>query len=124
MGVAHTLVLIFVKQLVGLYSSLSPETAQLATTLVQIHAVAAIILWPAAFTLPNALRAANDVKFTMIVSIASMILWRVSFSYILCVNMQLGAIGVWIAMIIDWVCRTAFFVGRILSGKWKTKYTD
>ena len=124
MGVAHTLVLIFVKQLVGLYSSLSPETAQLATTLVQIHSVAAIILWPAAFTLPNALRAANDVKFTMIVSIASMILWRVSFSYILCVNMQLGAIGVWIAMIIDWVCRTSFFVGRILSGKWKTKYTD
>ena len=124
MGVAHTLVLIFVKQLVGLYSSLSPETAQLATTLVQIHSVAAIILWPAAFTLPNALRAANDVKFTMIVSIASMILWRVSFSYILCVNMQLGAIGVWIAMIIDWVCRTSFFVGRVLSGKWKTKYTD
>lgn len=124
MGVAHALVLIFVKQLVGLYSSLSPETAQLATTLVQIHSVAAIILWPAAFTLPNALRAANDVKFTMIVSIASMILWRVSFSYILCVNMQLGAIGVWIAMIIDWVCRTSFFVGRVLSGKWKTKYTD
>ena len=124
MGVAHMLVLIFVKQLVGLYSSLSPETAQLATTLVQIHSVAAIILWPAAFTLPNALRAANDVKFTMIVSIASMILWRVSFSYILCVNMQLGAIGVWIAMIIDWVCRTSFFVGRVLSGKWKTKYTD
>lgn len=60
----------------------------------------------------------------MIVSIASMILWRVSFSYILCVNMQLGAIGVWIAMIIDWVCRTSFFVGRVLSGKWKTKYTD
>ena len=31
-------------------------------------------------------------------------------------------VGVWIAMIIDWVCRSAFFVGRFVSGKWKTKY--
>ena len=34
----------------------------------------------------------------------------------------MGATGVWMAMITDWVCRTSFFVPRMLSGKWKTKY--
>jgi Na+-driven multidrug efflux pump len=34
----------------------------------------------------------------------------------------MGAVGVWIAMITDWVLRTSFFVPRVISGKWKTKY--
>ena len=34
----------------------------------------------------------------------------------------MGAVGVWIAMVADWVCRVGFFVGRMLSGKWKAKY--
>ena len=40
-------------------------------------------LWPAGFVLPNALRAANDVRFTMLTSILSMGIWRLAFSYIL-----------------------------------------
>ena len=74
------------------------------------------------FVLPNALRAANDVKFTMIVSIASMACWRVGFSYIIGVRMGMGAIGVWIAMVVDWVCRVTCFVTRFRSGVWKEKY--
>ena len=69
--------------------------------------------------LPNALRAANDVKFTMGVSIFSMMVWRLGFSYILCVQMELGAIGVWIAMVVDWVCRLLCFVVRFLRGSWR-----
>lgn len=121
-GLVNILLIIFVRPLVGLYSSLSPETAELSRKLVLIHAGCGAVLWPAAFVLPNALRASNDVKFTMVVSIASMICWRISFSYVLCVNFKMGAVGVWIAMVIDWLCRSAFFVGRMLSGKWKTKY--
>ena len=82
----------------------------------------AILLWTLSFVLPNALRAANDVKFTMIVSILSMAVWRLGFSYLLCVRMGWGAVGVWIAMIIDWVCRVTCFVLRFRSGVWKTKY--
>ena len=74
------------------------------------------------FVLPNALRAANDVKFTMIVSILSMAVWRLGFSYLLCVRMGWGAVGVWIAMVIDWLCRVTCFVTRFRSGVWKTKY--
>ena len=59
-------------------------------------------------SLPNALRAANDVRFTMAVSIASMAVWRLGLSYVLGVHFGMGALGVWIAMIADWVCRTGF----------------
>ena len=45
----------------------------------------------------------------MIVSILSMAVWRLGFSYLLCVRMGWGAVGVWIAMIIDWVCRVTCF---------------
>ena len=121
-GISNGLILLFLPQLVGLYSGLSPETEALSIQLVQIHASCAIVLWPASFVLPNALRAANDVRFTMVVSVASMALWRIGVSWILCVQLGWGAVGVWIAMILDWVCRVLFFVGRLLSGRWKTKY--
>ena len=87
-----------------------------------MHASFAIIFWPVSFVLPNALRASNDVKFTMWVGVGSMLLFRILGSWVLCVQFQLGAVGVWIAMILDWVCRTGFFVGRTVSGKWKTMY--
>lgn len=121
-GLSNVLILIFLSPLIGLYSSLSPETITLTRQLVWIHAGVSILLWPAAFVLPNALRAASDVKFTMWSGVGSMIVWRVGFSWILCVQMELGALGVWIAMILDWICRTVFFVTRIARGKWKTKY--
>lgn len=121
-GLSNALILVFLNPLIGLYSSLSPETIVLTKQLVWIHAGIAIILWPAAFVLPNALRAASDVKFTMWSGVGSMIVWRVSFSWILCVQMEMGALGVWIAMILDWICRTIFFVTRVARGKWKTKY--
>ena len=43
----------------------------------------------------NALRAANDVRFTMFVGIGSMIAFRILGSWILCVKMEWGAMGVW-----------------------------
>ena len=120
-GACNLIMCAFLPQLIGLYSSLSPETVKLAETLVRIHALCGVVLWPAAFVLPNALRAANDVKFTMVVGIGSMFVWRISFSYLLCVRLGYGAVGVWIAMVIDWVCRSSFIVWRMLSGKWKQK---
>ena len=75
--------------------------------------------WPASFTLPNALRAANDVKFTMITAILSMWIFRIGISYILGKEMGMCAIGVWIGMIMDWIFRIICFVWRYNSGKWK-----
>ena len=59
--------------------------------------------------------------FTMLTSILSMGIWRLAFSYILCVQMGMGAVSVWIAMVVDWVCRVTCFVVRFVSGAWKKK---
>lgn len=121
-GVSNGLVLFFLPQLLGMYT-LSEETWQLAWLLVMIHAGSGILLWPASFVLPNALRAANDVKFTMFISIFSMMTWRLGFSYILCVQMGMGAVGVWIAMVVDWIFRVLCFVLRFATGAWKKHCT-
>lgn len=121
-GLTNVLIVLFVGQLVDFYSTLAPETRALAMKLSTMHASLAIIFWPVSFVLPNALRASNDVKFTMWVGIGSMLVFRILGSWVLCVQMEMGAVGVWIAMILDWVCRTSFFVPRTISGKWKTKY--
>ena len=116
--VLNVTILLNLNWILGIYG-LSEETTQLARTLVLIHDGAAMLLWPLSFTLPNMLRACNDVQFTMVVSIASMFIFRVGLSYILGIRLGMGAIGVWIAMIVDWLCRISFFVGRYLSGRWK-----
>ena len=121
-GLTNVLIVLFVGNLVDLYAALAPETRALVMRLSTIHASLAIIFWPVSFVLPNALRAANDVKFTMWVGIGSMLACRIIGSWILCVHFGWGATGVWIAMVTDWVCRTSFFVPRMISGKWKTKY--
>ena len=121
-GISNVLILVFLRQLVGFYSTLSGETTELAMRLSAMHASLAIIFWPVSFVLPNALRASNDVKFTMWVGVGSMLAFRIIGSWVLCVQLQMGATGVWIAMILDWVCRTGFFVARTVSGKWKTMY--
>lgn len=111
--------LIFCRPLIGLYSTLSQETADLAFRLVWIHNGLGILMWPLSFVLPNALRATCDVKFTMRVGIASMLLVRIGLSWVLCVWLGWGATGVWIAMVLDWIVRISFFLPRVLSGKWK-----
>lgn len=106
--------------LLPLYS-LTPETLKTAVLLIRIHSIGAIFLYPESFMLTNTLRAAADVKYPMIVSILSMWIWRVGFSYILGIYFHMGVSGVWIAMLSDWLCRGICFSLRFRSGVWKTK---
>ena len=117
-GAVNVVVLLSLNQILSMYT-LTPETRALAWTLVMIHNGMAIFLWPASFVLPNALRAANDVRFTMVVATASMLVWRMGLSWVLCVQMGMGAVGVWYAMVVDWICRIICFVARFVSGAWK-----
>lgn len=75
-------------------------------------------VWPIAFTLPNTLRASNDAKFTMIISVVSMWIFRIGFGILMGSVFGMGVLGVWIAMIIDWFVRAVLFVFRYRSGKW------
>ncbi|WP_345891681.1 MATE family efflux transporter [Ruminococcus sp. OA3] len=99
--------------------SLSPEAYHYAFILVWIHNVAGTLIWPLSFMVPNALRAAGDVKYTMFISIFSMVVFRLAASVILGSYLQWGAIGVWIAMVLDWSFRTIMFGVRYKKGKWK-----
>lgn len=80
-----------------------------------------MVIWPISFTLPNALRAANDARFTMLVSIFSMWIFRYFLSFLLARDLGLGLVGVWLAMTVDWVVRSILFIYRYRSGKWKYK---
>lgn len=100
--------------------SLSAEAYHYAYILVWIHNGCAVFLWPIAFTLAYTLRAAGDVKFAMFISIFSMLTFRILFSVILGQQMGYGAIGVWIAMVLDWIFRAIMFGWRFIKGKWKT----
>lgn len=103
----------------GDHKSASLAAKQLFYASLALSAVLGVIVWPLAFALPNALRAANDVRFTMIVSLLSMWIFRIGFSYILAIYFNMGILGTWIAMCIDWFCRGACFVIRFARGKWK-----
>ena len=123
MGVVNVLMMVFCPRLIGLYSNLSGEAVDLAYRLVMMHSIFAIPMWPLAFVLPNALRAASDAKFTMWVGICSMVSMRIGLGWFMCCHLGWGATGIWIGMILDWVVRIACFVPRLLSGKWKSKYS-
>lgn len=112
---------IFSPQLVGMFN-LSDEATRLAIYLFIFHNICVSIVWATAFALPNSFRAANDVRFTMILSIASMWIFRVGFSYLFGEFMGLGVAGVWYGMICDWTFRCIIFGIRFLRGTWLTKY--
>ncbi len=77
------------------------------------------ILHPSDFVLANALRATGDVKYTMYASMFSTVIVRVVLSIVLGVWMNLGVIGVAIAMGCDWLVRVILIVSRYRSGQWK-----
>lgn len=117
-AVVNVILLSNLRFLLSLYG-LSGETTALAYRLVVIHNGFAIVLWPVSFVFPNMLRACNDVKYPMGVAIFSMVVFRIGFSYLLGVCFGMGALGVWYAMLLDWVFRSICFVGRYLHGDWK-----
>ena len=116
---ALNLVLFLILPVILSAYNMSEETYTLALILICIHNISAIFLWPLSFTMPNALRAANDVRFPMAISIFSMCVFRLGFSYVIGVIFGYGAIGVWIAMVIDWVFRVICFLLRVRRVLWK-----
>jgi Na+-driven multidrug efflux pump len=116
---AWNLLLITMIPLILKIYDFSPETAHLASQLMVYHAILASIIWPLSFTLPNALRAANDVKVTMWISMFSMWVWRIAFSYLLAITFHMGVLGIWVAMTIDWVFRSICFVLRFRKAKYR-----
>ena len=115
--ISKGLLFVFAPQIVGIFS-MSQEASSQAVMVLRSFFIAAILIWPLSFSLPNALRAAGDVKFTMTISIASMWVCRILASYILVFKLNMGLMGVWIGMYIGWYVRGISYVLRYLSNKW------
>lgn len=114
---ANVLLFALARPIVSVFS-LSGEAETLTIQLLGTFAMCASCIWPLSFTLPNALRAAGDAKYTMGVSVFSMWVFRVASSYFFADTIGLGVLGVWIGMYVDWLFRTILFVIRYLNGKW------
>jgi len=103
------------------FYNLSPEATELAKTIIWYYNICCILIYTPSFPLPNALRAANDVKYTLIVAAFSMWVFRIGFSYVLGDWLEMGLFGVWVAMTIDWAFRGLLFTVRYLRGGWEKK---
>ncbi len=119
MALCVSLTLLFLPPVLQLYN-VSAEAENYARQIVWMHGVMAILIWPLAFTLPQALRAAGDTRFTMIVSTVSMWTMRVGFGMFLGRHLGFGVLGIWMAMFVDWALRIAFFLPRFLGRRWET----
>lgn len=78
-----------------------------------------MLLHLTSFNLANSLRVVGDVRFTMIVGICSMLIFRLGSAILFGEVLSLGVIGVWIAMGMDWTMRSVAFTIRYKSGKWE-----
>lgn len=121
LGLLNMAILFFRVPIVGLFE-LSGPSEKTTLILIVYHSICCCIVWPLSFALPNVLRAANDVKTTMAISIFSMWVWRIAFSYLLVRVFHMGVLGVWVAMTIDWLFRGICFTLRFARGKW-VKYS-
>ena len=109
---------VFAPQLVGIYQA-SEATTKMAVEVIRWHATLAIFFWIPSFTLPNTLRAAGDVIWTMVIAIVSMWTFRIGTAYIFSYYFDMGLLGVWIAMTIDWIFRAICYVIRYKGTKWE-----
>lgn len=99
---------------------LSDEIKQLVIWLVLIHDSFSAFVWPFGASLPNGLRAAGDVRFPTIISIACTALIRLPFSFILGITLNMGVLGIAWAMVADWTVKGIIFFIRYKKGKWKS----
>ncbi len=97
---------------------MEPAAADICVRLIWLICIVKPILWAVAFMPPYGLRAAGDVKFTMIFSICSMWLCRVILAIVLVRVFHMGLLAVWIAMFLDWGLRLVVYSIRLSGDKW------
>ena len=77
------------------------------------------VVWTMAFVPGYGLRAAGDVKFSMITSCCTMWACRFCLCVFLIRVLGFGPMGVWIGMFADWTVRGIIFTWRFHSRKWQ-----
>lgn len=99
--------------------ALEAETKHLILLLVILHNIFNSVAFPFSGALGNGLRAAGDVKYTMVISLFTTLGVRLVFSYLLALGFHMGVMGVAWAMCLDWSVRGILYYLRLKKGKWK-----
>lgn len=103
---------------VTILAGMSAESTAMCMQMILAITIVKPILWVPSFTPPNGLRAAGDVRFSMITATLTMWLCRVALSIFLMRVVKTGPIGVWYGMFADWGVRGVIFTIRFVRGKW------
>lgn len=118
LSIAWNALVFAITPLIVRYSAISPEAKTLVVWLVLINNIFNALAYPFAGSLGNGLRAAGDVRFTMIVSVTLTIAARLLFSALFGLWFGWGVIGVAVGMSMDLVFRGIIFIWRYRSQKW------
>ena len=103
---------------ITILGGMEKESADMCFHMVMWITIVKPLVWIMAFIPGYGLRAAGDVKFSMIVSCCTMGACRFCLCVFLIRVMGFGPMGVWIGMFADWTLRGIIFTWRFHSRKW------
>lgn len=103
---------------ITIIGSMEPESAALCISMAGWITIFKPLFWVPSFVPAYGMRAAGDVKFSMLISTATMWLCRVSLCIFLVRAFGFGPMAVWIGMFADWGIRAVIFTWRFHSRKW------
>ena len=103
---------------VTILGGMEKESADMCFHMVMWITIMKPLVWTMAFVPGYGLRAAGDVKFSMITSCCTMWACRFCLCVFLIRVMGFGPMGVWIGMFADWTVRSIIFTWRFHSHKW------
>ena len=103
---------------VTVLGGMEPASAKMCFHMVIWITIVKPIVWTLAFIPAYGMRAAGDVRFSMILSCISMWAFRVTLCIYLCRVHGFGPIAVWIGMFTDWTIRGIVFTFRFMGRRW------
>lgn len=99
-------------------AGMEPVSAQLCFQMVTAITIAKPLFWAFSFIPAYGMRAAGDVRFSMITSTVTMWCLRVALCVCLVRAFHMGPMAVWYGMFTDWAVRGVVFFCRFRSGRW------
>ena len=99
-------------------AGMEPDSAALCFHMVTAITIVKPVVWTLSFVPGYGMRAAGDVRFSMIASSMTMWFCRVAISIYLIRFQGFGPIAVWIGMFSDWTVRSIIYAVRFMSGRW------
>ena len=108
---------LFGGQIVNIYNS-TPEIVEMGGKLLAIVAITQPFQ-SSQFVTTGALRGAGDTKYPAVVIFICTLIVRSVLGYIFVIQLNMGLIGAWFAIVVDQLLKTAMIFARYNTGKWR-----